>query len=150
MVVAVVAGVVWFVLRPGAEPIPAGQARDLAARVTPMIEQKLTAEWLGGAAGQRVACAVRPFGVEPREGEAETAYVWTLCATLGTEVRSESSVPMAVHLDTGSIEAPSEGGYGEQIERIFPERLHDEATGTELVAGLDAVLEQRILSLDRP
>ncbi|HWS35386.1 MAG TPA: hypothetical protein VN408_21945 [Actinoplanes sp.] len=136
--------------RTSGQTISAELAGELSERAVPIIEQKLTMDWFAGAAGQRMVCVARPLGTDPASAQTisavETVYVWALCATTGTKVRSEMSKPMAVHLTgPGGVEAPTDGeSHASQVERIFPERLHDVVLGDIRVEDLEAALEDRI------
>jgi hypothetical protein len=153
VIVGVLAAVLWH--RRGAEPqqIAPGLALELATTAAPVIEAQLTAEWFVGKPGQRMACAVRPIGTAPDSAETlaavETVYVWSLCASVGTEVRSALSGPMAVRLVAPpSAESPGDGAaYATDVKRIFPERLHDAVLGNVQVHDLEAPLKERIAEL---
>lgn len=116
----------------GEDDLPAAVRAELAVRARDAIEGGATWPYLDAQPG-RLACDVRVFGADPpaltAADQARSVYVWADCVTLGTEVRSESLVPAAVHLtDPPTVEVPGPGSlYGPDVERIFPERLRDSA-----------------------
>lgn len=97
-----------------------------------------------------LACAVRVLGTDPpavvEASRARSIFVWAQCATVGTAVRTESSLPVAVHLtDPPSAEVPGDGSLNApDRQRIFPERLWDATAGDGSGYGLETRLHQRI------
>ncbi|GAA1639350.1 hypothetical protein [Actinoplanes couchii] len=121
-------------------------AAALGDRVTPLIE-KAQAEFLPD--GQREACGVRVLGTEPpvtTAAGATTAYVWAHCATLGSEVRSESVTPVRVLLGpAGKVEPAQPWDYSDgSISTMFPDRLHDVFLTGDRPDGLEEALAARI------
>jgi hypothetical protein len=139
----------WRGTRPSEQTIPADLADALTVRVTPLVEAKLSTDWSAGTDRQRVACAVRPFGTEPAAADTmtqvQTVYVRALCAAAGNGVRSETSLPMVVHLTpVVRIDAPTEVDAAAQVDRLFPQRLHAQVTSGQQAVGLEPALDARI------
>jgi hypothetical protein len=97
-----------------------------------------------------LACAVHVLGTEPADvtavAQARTVYVWARCATVGTEVATESSLPVAVHLtEPPTAEVPRDGALNApDVDRIFPGRLGDVVSGGQY-PELESQLRQRVL-----
>jgi hypothetical protein len=92
---------------PGIE-LPAGEQVRLAAMVVPLMEAGVTE----AKDGAREACAVKILGTEPADAvtaqAVTTAYVWSLCQSLGTPVLNESQHAAVVHLGTPTgVEVPT-------------------------------------------
>ncbi|MEV8508358.1 hypothetical protein AB0368_26550 [Actinoplanes sp. NPDC051475] len=98
----------------------------------------------------RLACAVRVLGTDPpavvQAAQARTVFVWAMCSTVGTEVNTESSLPVAIHLsDPPAAEVPGDGSLnGPDRRRIFPERLQDVVAGDGNGYGLEPQMRQRV------
>ncbi|WP_155123579.1 MULTISPECIES: hypothetical protein [unclassified Actinoplanes] len=141
-VVVVMAGVVVYEVRkPRGDDLPDTVRDGLAVAARDAIE--------GAATGDRLACAVRVIGADPPTATAaaqvRTAYVWSLCETVGARVQSGSSMPAAVHLTVPpTVETPGDGvAYGPDLERIFPARLRDAVLDVD-GAALEPQVRQRI------
>jgi hypothetical protein len=99
----------------------------LAERVRDALEGDASGALRSGSTS--LACAVRVLGTDPENisevGDARTVYVWARCATVGTQVRTERSLPAAVRLTTPpTAEVPRDGAlHRPDVRRIFPERL---------------------------
>jgi hypothetical protein len=149
-VVAIVAAAYWCVRDPGEPAIDATLAAELTIRVTPLVEEKISMDWLSGTTGaRRMACAVRPVGTEPASAtsvaEAQTVYGWALCETQ-TAQAAGTRLPVAVHLTPATwVEVPSDGDWSDgRIEKMFPQRLHDDLLSGEMPAGPEAELEAAV------
>jgi hypothetical protein len=147
-VVAVVVTVVAGQDQQQAGPLPAAEAARLVTVVVPLLEGGLPDARLGG----RLACAAKVLGTTPADAvtasAVTTAYVWTACASLGTPVRSELSMPAVVHLGaTATVEAPDDAGYTANVRRLFPQRLQDAAFNGYRDADLNTAKEQRVREL---
>jgi len=101
--------------------------------------------------GTSLACAVRVLGTHPENisevADARTVYVSAHCATVGTQVRTEMTLPAAVHLTTPpTAEVPRDGTfYQPDVRRIFPERLWKALEdGQEYGDELESQMQQRI------
>ncbi|WP_143232236.1 hypothetical protein [Actinoplanes regularis] len=152
LAVAVVAGAgVWWSLRDQSEPgtkLPAGEQARLATAVAPILEAGLP-----DARYSRLACAVKILGTEPADAAntqvVTTAYVWSLCRSLGQPVISESGLPAVVHLGTPTrVEAPDQPTLSSDIGMLFPKRLQDAARDDGSYADeLNAAVEERARQL---
>ncbi len=101
--------------------------------------------------GGALACAVHVLGTDPENlaevADARTVYVWAHCATVGTQVRTEMSLPAAVHLTTPpTAEVPRDGSlYAPDVRRIFPERLRASLDASQAyVEELEAEVGRRL------
>ena len=98
----------------------------------------------------RGACAVRVLGTDPVHvrdvGDARTVYVWAHCASIGGDVRTEASLPVAVHLTVPpTAEVPRDGPLSPMDrERIFPRRLWEAVRDGSQYTELEPQLRQRI------
>ncbi|BCY10581.1 hypothetical protein [Actinoplanes sp. L3-i22] len=147
-----IAGAGWFVVahRGAADAVPASLAEDVAGRVVPLVEAEMTARRQPAT----MVCVVRVLGVDPRGATAladvRQAYVWSLCASAGTEARSESSMPMAVDLSgSAGVRMPEYGDYTAQVESLFPKRLQDAAFDGGYSDALEQALQNRLRSLPK-
>ncbi|MBB2944524.1 hypothetical protein FB565_004253 [Actinoplanes lutulentus] len=153
VVAAIAATAFWFLKDSGEQPLDEAFQAELITRVTPLVEEQITETWSSGAG--RMACAVRPVGVEPASAatitEVTTVYAWARCDTRTAE-GSGTVTPVAVHLTpAGRVEAPTDAQWdaGEAGE-MFPERLHDdllEGRTAEMDAALETALRERIREL---
>ncbi|SDT48661.1 hypothetical protein [Actinoplanes derwentensis] len=147
VIAAVVGGGLWYWFTPATSPpVDPAVAAELEARVTPLIEGA-ESEFL--PAGQRSVCGVRVLGTEPAvttAAEAATAYAWASCATLGSEIRSESVIPVRVLLSPAvQVDRAQPWDYSDgRITTMFPERLHDAFLNNGPPGGLEAGLAARI------
>jgi hypothetical protein len=108
---------------------------ELSATVRATLTTKARDALEGGASSYltpesgRLACAAHVLGTNPpgvtEPARARIVYVWAMCATVGTAVSTESSLPAAVHLDDPpTAEVPGDGSLNEpDLQRIFPRRL---------------------------
>jgi hypothetical protein len=151
VVVVIAAGVGVYLVRGDAgreDDLPEAVRAALTVRARDVIESGV-ASGLSGGDG-RLACAVHVLGADPpaltAADQARSVYVWALCETVGTEVASGSSLPVAVRLtDPPTGETPGDGLlYGPDIERIFPERLRDPVLDADYVSELEPLLRERI------
>jgi hypothetical protein len=140
----------WWVRDPGGPAIDAPLAAELTTRVTPLVEEKISMDWLSGTTGaRRMACAVRPVGTEPASAssvaEARTVYGWALCETQ-TAQAAGTRLPVAVHLTPVTwVEVPSDSDWSDgRIEKMFPQWLHDALLSGDMPAGPEAELEAAV------
>ena len=102
-----------------------------------------------------LACAVRVLGAEPAEvtrvGDARTVFVWARCAVVRSDVGTEFSVPVAVHLTVPPTgEVPDNGSEnGPSTRRIFPERVWGAIDDGHTYTELEAQLKERVLVRSR-
>jgi hypothetical protein len=136
----------WLATRHGRareDKLSAPVRADLTTKARDVIEDGAPAD------DGRLACAVRVLGTDPpavaEAALARTVYVWAMCATVGTGVSSESSLPVAVHLTTPpTTEAPGDGSLNwPDKQRIFPKRLWDLLDGGDEGYGLEPEMLQR-------
>ena len=147
---AAIAVLLWWWLAPARTTelqLPATEEAQLAATVLPLVESNLA----DAGSGERLACAVKVFGAEPADARTAetvtTAYVQTLCATLGTPVRTESKQPAVVRLGSPvQVEVPGTVAYADRVRSLFPERLQDSVSQAGDL-DLDADLEKRVEEL---
>lgn len=141
----------WYLQDDGEPPLDSALSAELATRAVPLVEDEIS----DGA--DRMACAVQPVGTEPastrRAADVRVVYGWASCeARQG--VRSGTLVPVAVHLAPATrVEYPADWDWstGDRLDRIFPERLHDELLGgersDETNAALESALQARLRDL---
>ena len=154
-VVAAAAGAVLISQRPDFVDASGGQEDALPAAVRASLTAKVRDAIEGGASahlasGRGGGLAVRVLGTDPpsvtRVADARTVYAWAMCASVGTAVQTESSLPVAVRLTVPpTAEVPGDGSrYGPDLQRIFPERLWDLLSGGAYVDELEPQLRQRV------
>jgi hypothetical protein len=149
LVLAVVGVWVWLGTDDDPGPVlPAALRASLAVEARDTIETGVVPTVASDSG--RLACAVKLLGTEPAAvtevAQVRTIYVWASCATLGTEVRTESSLPVALHLtDPPTAEVPGDGEINtSDKKRIFPKRLWDEVIGDGDSQPLEAPMLQRV------
>lgn len=134
----------------GADRLTNGQTLDAAQQKLATELQKVTKDYLVekvGVAGfgGKVFCAYKVLDMEG--GDEVKEYVYTLCEEYyqsGGELKKGTGLklPVVLHIRKQggaytvlSHEAPRDAGYKREIERLFPQKTHDEIFSLESGGG---------------
>lgn len=114
----------------GEDPLSPATRASLTARIVSIMETDPDARRvLTTDVSQRLACAARPVGADPRGAGADavrTVFAWVVCRTVDRQPPSGVSVPVAIEFGPPPRASwPADGaGYPPSLRRIFPRRLH--------------------------